>query len=297
MLRKINSFDTNKFVKIDPKEFGEDFSCSIFAVDGSKNPSGSIKDKTVISMLDSYKESGKLVPGATIIEATSGNTGISLAYFSNLMDYRCVIVLPKTASDGRKCLIKKYNGDIVEADGGMKECSEKAQELCKNTPNSFIFNQFTNDNNHLAHYKTTGPEIFGAFENIDYIFAGIGTGGTISGIGKFFKQFSPKTKIIGIEPEESPLITRGIANPHVIEGIGANFVPKTYHNEFVDEVITVNGQNSIKMAKEINDNGVSFVGYSSGAALLGAFNYIKNNKLENKNIIVIFPDKGDRYIW
>lgn len=284
-------------MEINPKVFGVDTSCRIFAFDGSKFPSGSIKDVTVKYMLDCYKQEGNLKANSTIIEATSGNTGISLAYYQKEFDYKCIIVLPKSASENRKIMIKEYGATLIEVDGGMKECEEKALELIKSTPNSFIFSQFSNDNNYKAHINMTAPIINDSLDKIDYIFAGIGTGGTISGIGAYFKNNNLSTKIIGIEPFESPLITKGFANSHLIQGIGANFIPITYHKEYIDEVILTKGNESIEMAKAINDTNDFFVGYSSGAALLGAFNYIKEHKLDNKNIVIVFPDKGDRYSW
>lgn len=269
----------------------------IFAKVENDNPTGSIKDKTVFTMLNEYKKMGKLTDGCVVIEATSGNTGISLAYYASIFNYKCIIVMPDSMSIERRNMIAKYGAELILVEGGMKECSKKVDELLKEIPNSFVFDQFNSKNNLLAHYLTTGPEIFDSNKNIDYIFAGIGTGGTISGIGKYFKEVSLNTKIIGIEPEESPLITKGYANGHLIQGIGANFIPNSLELQYVDEVITVKGEESIKAAKEIRNIENIDIGISSGCSYLGAINYLEKNNIINKNVVVIFPDKGDRYSW
>lgn len=276
-IEKINCFGNNIFVK-----------------DESSNPSGSIKDRTVFGMLTKYKNDGTLIPGCTIIEATSGNTGISLAFYQRDFGYHAIIVMPTSASINRRRLIAKYRGEMILVNGGMKECNAKAQQLQKQIKDSFIFNQFDclyNKESHIA----TGREIDGQLENIDYIFAGFGTGGTISGIGEYFKS-RKECKIIGIEPTESPLITKGEAFPHKIEGIGANFVPKNLNKDVIDEVITVSYEESLLQAKELRDLGFD-IGISSGAALKGALNYLNKNKISGKNVVVILPDKGDRYLW
>lgn len=270
---------------------------NIFAKVENTNPSGSIKDRTAFNMIIDYQNKGILKEGSLVIEATSGNTGIALAYFSSIFNYKAVIIMPDNVSIQRKQLIEQYGGHVMLVSGGMKECNEKAEELIKTNPNAFIFGQFNCPANPEAHYKMTGPEILKQCKEVDYIFAGIGTGGTISGIGKYFKENKPNTKIIGIEPEESPLITKGYSGQHLIQGIGANFVPKTYLSQYIDEVITVKGKESIEMAKKIRDYENIDIGISSGAALLGAIKYIKENKISNKNIVVVFPDKGDRYSW
>ena len=269
----------------------------IFAKVENSNPSGSIKDRTVFHMLLDYQQKGILKSGGTIVEATSGNTGISLAYFSKEMNYKAIIVMPTNVSVQRRELIEKYGGVTCLVSGGMSECNQKAKEIIENTANAFLFGQFAASSNPDAHYCSTGPELLKDIPNADYIFAGIGTGGTISGIGKYFKECCPTTRIVGVEPYESPLLTKGYASSHLIQGIGANFVPDTYLSKYIDEVVTVKGEESIQMAKLIRKEENIDIGISSGASLLAALNYIKENNIENKNIVVIFPDKGDRYTW
>lgn len=263
----------------------------------SENPTGSIKDRTVYQMLLDYQESGKLKPGSTIVEATSGNTGIALSYYSKIFNYKCLIVMPTSMSKQRREMIAQYGASLVLVDGGMKECNEKAEEIIKVVPDSFIFDQFNSKSNAKAHYLSTAVELDQQLKDVDYIFVCIGTGGTISGIGQYYKEHSPKTKIIGIEPYESPLLTKGIASSHLIQGIGANFIPNTYEPKYVDEVITVKGEESILEAKKIREIEKLDIGISSGACYLAAVNYLKSNNINNKKVIVIFPDKGDRYTW
>lgn len=268
------------------------FNNDVFIKDESTNPSGSIKDRTVYGMLEYYREIGKLHNGCTIIEATSGNTGISLSFFQKEFGYHAIIVLPKSASLKRRELIAKYGATLELVEGGMKECKERSNEILKSISNSFIFDQF----NCLANFesqKSTGNEIIEELPLVDYVFAGIGTAGTITGIKSTL--LDKKTKVIGVEPSESPLLTKGFANPHKIEGIGANFVPPLLDNAKPDDIIDVSYDDAIYMAKELNKK--YYVGISSGAALAGAINYIKEHKLTNKKIVVIFPDKGDRYVW
>lgn len=269
----------------------------IYAKIGAENPTGSIKDVTTFNMLEDYKNRGILIPNSVIIEATSGNTGISLSYFTKMFDYKAIIVMPTSMSKERREMIKKYGAELVLVEGGMKECNQKAQELLKVYKNSFIFSQFDNPANYEAHYKYTGKEIYEDLPSVSYIFAGIGTGGTISGTGKFFKEHKLDTKMIGIEPLESPLITKGKAGTHKIQGIGANFIPNNFHKEYVDEVITVSGDSAIEFAKKVRVLEDLDIGISSGAALLGAINYLNENNIISEDIVVICPDKGDRYSW
>lgn len=273
------------------KDF-ESFNNEIFVKDESVNPSGSIKDRTVTGMLEHYRDAGKLIPNCTIIEATSGNTGISLAFFQKEYNYNAIIVLPRNASLKRREIILSYSAKIVLVDGGMKECNEKAFELFNSIPNSFIFDQFNCDYN-FESQKSTGREILNDLNDVDYIFAGIGTAGTITGIKSVF--LTRKTKVIGVEPSESPLFTKGYSNLHKIEGIGANFVPPLINKCKPDEIVSVSFVEASEMIKKISPK--YFVGISSGACLAAAIKYIKLNKLTNKKIVVIFPDKGDRYIW
>lgn len=270
---------------------------SIYAKIEKFNPAGSIKDRAVLSMLTNLINKGMIKKGSTIIEPTSGNTGIALACLCNYFEMEAIIVMPKSMSIQRQQLLKAYGAKLVLVDGGMKEALEEANKIHSEIKDSIILGQFDNEDNLLAHYQTTAKEIFDDLENVDYIFAGVGTGGTISGIGKYVKENNLKTKIIGIEPEESPLLSEGKASSHLIQGIGANFVPKNYKEEYIDEIIKVNGEKAIDFATKILEIEGYLVGISSGASLLGAINYINNNNIKNRNIIVIFPDTGERYSW
>lgn len=263
---------------------------------GGYNPSGSIKDVTTFNMLNDYIEKGILTKGGTIIEATSGNTGISLSYFSKHFDYHAIIVMPTSMSIERRKMIAQYGAELVLVEGGMKECNEKANELLKLHQNSFIFSQFDNPANVEAHFKYTGPEIEKDLATVNYIFAGIGTGGTASGIGKYFKT-NEMVKVIGIEPLESPLITKGVAGKHLIQGIGANFIPNNFKKEYVDEMITVPSLEAVETAKRVRALENIDIGISSGASILGAINYCASYNLSNQDIVMICPDKGDRYSW
>lgn len=269
----------------------------LFAKIEADNPSGSSKDRPVFYMLQQRQKKGFLKPGTVVIEATSGNTGIALAYFSSIFNYHAFIVMPKSMSLPRREMIKQAGGELVLVDGGMKECQEKALELHQKMANSFIFGQFEDMNNPQAHYLSTGREILRQCPEIDYLFAGIGTGGTISGSSRYLKENRPGIMICGVEPLQSPLLTQGVAHPHCIEGIGANFIPATLNLSLVDEIVDVDDQESLKVAKEIRKNEKLDIGISSGAAFLGAVQYLKEHQIVGKNVVIIFPDKGDRYSW
>ena len=193
-------------------------------------------------------------------------------------------------------MIQSYGAELCLITGGMAQCEEHAKELVKQIPNSFEFKQFDNPSNPKAHYLTTGPEIYKDLPEVDYFFAGIGTGGTLSGTGKYLKE-KKDVKVIGVEPFESPLLTKGVAGGHLIQGIGANFIPNTYDKNIADGIADVKGKEAIEMAKFLRNHGDFDVGYSSGAALLGAINYLKDNGIKGKNVVIIFPDKGNRYSW
>ncbi|MFA6755496.1 MAG: cysteine synthase family protein [Bacilli bacterium] len=271
--------------------------CQIYAKVEKTNPAGSIKDRAVLEMLKEYSAKGLINKDTMIIEPTSGNTGIALCAFANYFDFKAVIVMPSSMSEQRKALMKDYNGTLVLVDGGMKEAVKEANRLHQENKNSIILGQFDNEDNLKAHYLYTAKEIYDDISDLSYVFAGIGTGGTISGIGKYFKKHHPQTKIIGIEPASSPLISKGISGPHEIQGIGANFIPKNYKKEFVDSVITVTNEEAIDTAKEIVKEEGLLVGISSGAALIGAINTIKTLGLKDIKVVVIFPDTGERYSW
>ena len=269
---------------------------ALYAKVEASNPSGSIKDRAVYQMLLDYRAEGKLKEGTTIVEATSGNTGIALGYYSKVFNYKLIIVMPASMSQQRRNMIQSYGAELCLISGGMAQCEEHAKELVKQIPNSFEFKQFDNPSNPKAHYLTTGPEITTDLPKVNMFFAGIGTGGTISGTGKYLKE-KGDVKVIGVEPFESPLLTKGVAGGHLIQGIGANFIPNTYDKNVVDDIVDVKGEEAIKMAKFLRNTGDFDVGYSSGAALLGAINYLKDNGIKGKNVVIIFPDKGNRYSW
>ena len=287
---------STKLVKLD--KILKKYNCinNIYAKVEATNPSGSIKDRACFYMLSKDKELGLLKDGGTVVEATSGNMGISLAFFQKELNYKAIIVMPLSMSVERRAMIQKYGATLELVDGGMQQCKQRASEIVASTKNAIMFRQFEDKNNALAHFYTTAPEIDKEVK-ADYIFAGIGTGGTISGIGKYYKDNKLDTKIVGIEPNESPLITKGEAHPHLIQGIGANFIPDILDLKVVDEVTLVKGEEAIKMAKMIRDLEGIDCGYSSGAALAGAINYLNNLGIKNKNVVVIFPDRGDRYSW
>ena len=291
----VNKIGNTPIIRLENIEKKYNLTVKLFAKDESKNFTGSIKDRAVLQMLSDDLSSGRIKEGYTVIEATSGNTGISLAALGNIFNLRVIIVMPDTMSKQRRELITQYGADLVLVSGGMKECNEKALELQKTIQNAVIFGQFEHQSNYKAHYLTTGKEIINDLPNVKYIFAGIGTGGTISGIGKFFKENNTNTKIIGIEPKQSPLITEAKSSGHLIQGIGANFIPDNFKKEYVDEVITVDDKESIDMSQTILEVENINVGYSSGANLLGAINYVKQNDIKEGEILVIFPDDGGRY--
>lgn len=268
----------------------------LFAKVESYNPTGSIKDRAVYQMLLDDYESKRINKDTVIIEATSGNTGISLSYFASLFGNRVIIVMPTSMSLERRRMISKFGAELVLVEGGMKECNEKAIELHKNLQNSIILGQFEHNSNKKAHYLYTSREIINELPTVKYIVSGIGSGGTISGIGKYVKENNLDIKMIGVEPFESPLLTKGISNTHLIQGIGANFVPKILELDVIDDIVLVKGEEAMDAARQLNELEDLYVGYSSGAALLGILEYYKNHEV-NGDVCIILPDKGDRYTW
>ena len=261
------------------------------------NPAGSSKDRVAKAMIEDAEEKGVLKKGAVIIEPTSGNTGIGLAAVGSAKGYRVILTMPDTMSVERINLIKAYGAEVILTDGkkGMSGAIEKAEELHNNTPGSIIAGQFVNPRNPLAHYKTTGPEIWEDTDGkIDIFVAGIGTGGTISGVGKFLKEKNPDIKIVGIEPFNSPFITEGRKGSHGLQGIGAGFLPDTLNTEIIDEIITVKEEDAYKAGRFLAQNEGILVGISSGAAAFGASVIAKREK--GKNIVVLLPDSGERYL-
>ena len=261
------------------------------------NPTGSAKDRAAMSMILKAEEKGKLKPGSVIIEPTSGNTGISIASIGASKGYRVIIVMPDSFSVERQKMIKAYGAEVVLSEGakGMHGAVDRAKELAAEIPDSFIPSQFDNYDNALAHYETTGPEIYRDTDGlIDIFIAGIGTGGTITGTGRYLKEKNPNIKVIAVEPAASPLLSEGKAGPHAIQGIGPNFVPSILDKEILDEIITVENETAIHTAKQFaSKEGIS-VGISSGAAINATLRVAKENP--GKNIVVLLPDSGDRYM-
>ena len=263
------------------------------------NPGGSVKDRVAKAMLDDAERSGKLKPGSVIIEPTSGNTGIGLASVGTARGYRTIIVMPETMSIERRLVMKAYGAELVLTEGakGMKGAIEKADELAKEIPDSFIPGQFVNPANPAAHRATTGPEIWDDTDGkVDIFVAGVGTGGTLSGVGEFLKGKNPNVKVVAVEPASSPVLTKGVAGPHMIQGIGANFVPETLNTKIYDEVIPVENEAAFEAGREIGKREGVLVGISSGAALWAAKELAKRPENKGKTIVVLLPDTGDRYL-
>ena len=263
------------------------------------NPSGSVKDRVALSMIEDAEKKGILHHDSVVIEPTSGNTGIGLASVCAAKGYKCILVMPENMSKERIKLIKAYGADVVLSpkEKGMKGAVEKAEELSKTYESSFIPSQFENPSNPEIHYKTTGPEIYKSTnKKVDIFVAGIGTGGTISGVGKYLKEQNKNIKIIGVEPNDSPLLTKGKAGPHKIQGIGANFVPNTLNKNYIDEFLTATTEESYEYARMAGKYEGILVGISSGAALAQAVKIAQRNENNGKTIVVLLPDSGDRYL-
>ena len=264
------------------------------------NPTGSVKDRVALSMIETAEQKGLISPSRTVvIEPTSGNTGIGLASVCASKGYKCILVMPENMSKERIKLIKAYGADVVLSpkEKGMQGAVDTANDLKKKYESSFIPSQFENPSNPEIHYKTTGPEIYkSSGKKVDIFLAGIGTGGTISGVGKYLKEQNRNIKIIGIEPADSPLLTKGKAGPHKIQGIGANFVPKTLDRNYIDEILTTSTEEAYEYARMLGKYEGILVGISSGGALAQAVKVSKRNENNGKTIVVLLPDSGDRYL-
>ena len=287
-LLKINNFIASKGVK-----------ANIYAKLEYFNPAGSVKDRIAKAMIEDAEAKGLLKEGSVIIEPTSGNTGIGLAAVATAKGYKIILTMPETMSVERRNLLKAYGAELVLTDGskGMKGAIAKAEELAASTPNSFIPGQFVNPANPAIHKATTGPEIWNDLDGkVDAFIAGVGTGGTVSGTGEFLKEQNANVKVFAVEPSTSPVLSKGVAGPHKIQGIGAGFVPDTLNTSVYDEVIAVENEDAFRTGREFARSEGVLVGISSGAALWAALQVASRPEFEGKNIVVLLPDTGDRYL-
>jgi len=280
-------------------EKANDLKAKIIAKLEYKNPAGSVKDRIALAMIEDAEEKGLLKPGATIIEPTSGNTGIGISAIATAKGYKAVLTMPETMSVERRNLLKAYGAELVLTEGakGMKGAIARAEELQKEIPGSVILGQFVNPANPKVHFETTGPEIWEDTDGaVDIFVAGIGTGGTITGTGEFLKSKNPNVKVVAVEPFDSPVLSEGKAGPHKIQGIGAGFVPEVLNTGVFDEIIKVKNEDAFATGRELSKAEGLLVGISSGAALWAATELSKRPENKGKNIVVILPDTGERYL-
>ena len=280
-------------------EADQELHAKLFAKLEYFNPAGSIKDRVAKTIIEDAEQSGRLAPGNTIIEPTSGNTGIGLASIAASRGYRAIIIMPDTMSVERQLLMKAYGAELVLTEGskGMAGAIEKAEELKAEIPGSIIAGQFVNPANPKAHFETTGPEIWEDLDGkVDIFVAGVGTGGTLTGTGEYLKSKNPAVRVVAVEPSDSPLLSEGKAGPHPLQGIGANFVPEILNMEICDEIITVTGEDAYASAQLLGRREGLLVGITSGAALWAGMQLAERPENEGKNIVVILPDTGERYL-
>ena len=293
------SIGNTPLVQLKSIENKHSLNAHLFAKAEGFNPAGSVKDRIAYSMISEAIKDGKLKVGSTIIEPTSGNTGIGLAMVGVSLGFRVILVMPETMSVERRSLMKIYGAEIVLTEGakGMPGAIARANEMLSEIPNAVILGQFVNPANAKAHYEHTGPEIYSALDgNVDILVAGVGTGGTITGVGRYLKEKNPNVKVIAVEPAGSPVLSKGVKGPHKIQGIGAGFVPEVLDTKIYDEIITVTDEDALNSAREVCGVEGLFVGVSSGAALWAALNVAKRAENADKNIVAICPDNGDRYL-